>query len=225
VFERFTDRARETLVMAQEEARLLHHGFIGSEHILLGLLRQEDSVAGEVLASFGVTLEAGRRVVESILGDGSAEAELGSPPFTPRAKKILELSLRESLQLNHNYIGTEHLLLGLIREGEGVGAQILKELKVDLGAARQRVLQFIAEKVDIDPSAATGQASSGPRMSRSTALRSSPRCPQCRAELADTARYRILEVRPDAHDERNGPSRTTVVYCSVCGVSLHMFTA
>jgi ATP-dependent Clp protease ATP-binding subunit ClpC len=225
VFERFTDRARETLVMAQEEARLLHHGFIGSEHILLGLLRQEDSVAGEVLASFGVTIEAGRRVVESILGDGSAEIELGSPPFTPRAKKILELSLRESLQLNHNYIGTEHLLLGLIREGEGVGAQILKELKVDLGEARQRVLQFIAGKADNEPSAATGKSSGGPQMSRTATLRSAPRCPQCRSELADKARYRTLEVRSEAQDAARDPATVTVVYCSVCGISLHMFTA
>jgi ATP-dependent Clp protease ATP-binding subunit ClpC len=213
--------------MAQEEARLLHHSFIGTEHILLGLLRQEDSIAGEVLTSFGVSLETARQQVQSKVGApvaGSAQADLGSPPFTPRAKKVLELALREALQLSHNYIGTEHLLLGIIREGEGVGAQVLIDLRVDLAAARQRVLQFISEHVDNDPSEGEERAAGAPRLRRAATLRSGPRCPQCRAELVDTARYRTMEVRPDSQEDDRHPAMTYVVYCTVCGVSLHMFT-
>jgi ATP-dependent Clp protease ATP-binding subunit ClpC len=124
MFERFTQRARHTVVLAQEEARLLHHNYIGTEHILLGLLGEPESVAGTVLASFGLTREGTRQEVEAAVGQGK-KAPSGHIPFTPRAKKTLELSLREALALGHNYIGTEHILLGLIREGDGVAAQVL----------------------------------------------------------------------------------------------------
>jgi ATP-dependent Clp protease ATP-binding subunit ClpA len=227
VFERFTERARATLVMAQEEARLLHHNFIGTEHILLGLIRQADDIAGEVLASFGVSLDTARRQVQETVGasiSASTQTELGSPPFTPRAKKVLELALREALRLNHSYIGTEHLLLGIIREGEGVGARVLIDLKVDLASVRQRVLQFISEHVDNDPSEGEERPAGVTHLRRATTLRSGPRCPQCRAELADVARYRTVEVQPDAHEGEQDPAKTYVVYCTVCGVSLHMFT-
>jgi ATP-dependent Clp protease ATP-binding subunit ClpA len=124
MFERFTSRARHVVVLAQEEARRLHHNYIGTEHILLGLLGEPDAVAGRVLAGFGMSLEATRSEVTAIVSAGTT-APSGHIPFTPRAKKVLELSLREALQLQHNYIGTEHILLGLIREGEGVAAHIL----------------------------------------------------------------------------------------------------
>src|SRR6185437_13573382 len=124
MFERFTSRARHVVVLAQEEARRLRHNYIGTEHLLLGLLGEPDGVAGRVLAGFGMSLEATRREVTAIVSAGTT-APSGHIPFTPRAKKVLELSLREALQLQHHYIGTEHILLGLIREGEGVAAQIL----------------------------------------------------------------------------------------------------
>jgi ATP-dependent Clp protease ATP-binding subunit ClpA len=142
VFERFTDRARRVVVLAQEEARMLNHGYIGTEHILLGLIQENDGVAAKALESLGVSLEAVRSQVEEIIGQGQA-APTGHIPFTPRAKKVLELSLREALQLGHNYIGTEHILLGLIREGEGVAAQVLQKLGADLNRVRQAVLQLL----------------------------------------------------------------------------------
>jgi ATP-dependent Clp protease ATP-binding subunit ClpA len=142
MFERFTDRARRVLVLAQEEARLLGHDFIGTEHMLLGLLHDDREVAATALTSLGITLEAVREGVLELVGPvGSATS--GSPPFTARAKKVMELSLREALQLGHNYIGTEHLLLGLIREGEGVGAQVLVRLGADLARVRQQVLRLM----------------------------------------------------------------------------------
>jgi ATP-dependent Clp protease ATP-binding subunit ClpA len=115
VFERFTDRARRVVVLAQEEARLLNHNYIGTEHILLGLIHEGEGVAAKALESLGISLEAVRNQVEEIIGQGGSSPS-GHIPFTPRAKKVLELSLREALQLGHNYIGTEHILLGLIRE-------------------------------------------------------------------------------------------------------------
>src|SRR5215217_1685955 len=114
MFERFTDRARRVVVLAQEEARLLNHHYIGTEHILLGLIHEHEGVAAKVLETLGISLEAGREKVQSIIGEGGSEVPSGHIPFTPRSKKVLELSLREALQLGHNYIGTEHILLGLI---------------------------------------------------------------------------------------------------------------
>ncbi|HEX2068708.1 MAG TPA: ATP-dependent Clp protease ATP-binding subunit, partial [Actinomycetota bacterium] len=142
MFERFTDRARRVVVLAQEEARMLNHNYIGTEHILLGLIHEGEGVAAKALESLGISLEAVRSQVEEIIGQGQA-APTGHIPFTPRAKKVLELSLREALQLGHNYIGTEHILLGLIREGEGVAAQVLQKLGADLNRVRQQVIQLL----------------------------------------------------------------------------------
>ena len=155
VFERFTDRARRAVVLAQEEARMLNHNYIGTEHLLLGLVREYDGVAGKALTSLGISLEAVRGQVEQIIGQGQA-APRGHIPFTSRAKKVLELALREALQLGHNYIGTEHILLGLIREGEGVAAQVLQSLGVDLDRARQAVIQLLAGYA-IEAEAASGE--------------------------------------------------------------------
>jgi ATP-dependent Clp protease ATP-binding subunit ClpC len=143
VFERFTDRARRVVVLAQEEARLLAHNYIGTEHILLGLIHEGEGVAAKALESLGISLEAVRAQVEEIIGQGGSSPS-GHIPFTPRAKKVLELSLREALQLGHNYIGTEHILLGLIREGEGVAAQVLVKLGADLSRVRQQVIQLLS---------------------------------------------------------------------------------
>src|SRR5690348_7114810 len=143
MFERFTDRARRVVVLAQEEARLLNHSYIGTEHILLGLIHEGEGVAAKALESLGISLEAVRSQVEEIIGQGGSSPS-GHIPFTPRAKKVLELSLREALQLGHNYIGTEHILLGLIREGEGVAAQVLVKLGADLSRVRQQVIQLLS---------------------------------------------------------------------------------
>ena len=143
MFERFTDRARRVVVLAQEEARMLNHNYIGTEHILLGLIHEGEGVASKALESLGISLESVREQVQEIIGQGQ-QAPSGHIPFTPRAKKVLELSLREALQLGHNYIGTEHILLGLIREGEGVAAQVLVKLGADLNRVRQQVIQLIS---------------------------------------------------------------------------------
>src|ERR1700674_1523405 len=143
MFERFTDRARRVVVLAQEEARMLNHNYIGTEHILLGLIHEGEGVAAKSLESLGISLEGVRSQVEEIIGQGQ-QAPSGHIPFTPRAKKVLELSLREALQLGHNYIGTEHILLGLIREGEGVAAQVLVKLGAELTRVRQQVIQLLS---------------------------------------------------------------------------------
>jgi len=135
MFERFTDRARRVVVLAQEESRLLNHNYIGTEHLLLGLIHEGEGVAARALEQLGISLERVRTEVEEIIGQG-ASSPTGHIPFTPRAKKVLELSLREALELGHNYIGTEHILLGLLREGEGVAAQVLM---VRMGADLDRV--------------------------------------------------------------------------------------
>ncbi len=143
MFERFTDRARRVVVLAQDEARMLNHNYIGTEHILLGLIHEGEGVAAKALESLDISLDAVRQQVEEIIGQGQ-QAPSGHIPFTRRAKKVLELSLRESLQLGHNYIGTEHILLGLIREGDGVAAQVLVRLGADLNRVRQQVIQLIS---------------------------------------------------------------------------------
>jgi len=143
MFERFTDRARRVVVLAQEEARMLNHNYIGTEHILLGLIHEGEGVASKALEQLGISLENVREQVQEIIGQGQ-QAPTGHIPFTPRAKKVLELSLREALQLGHNYIGTEHILLGLIREGEGVAAQVLVKLGAELARVRQTVIQLIS---------------------------------------------------------------------------------
>src|SRR4030088_642699 len=143
MFERFTDRARRVVVLAQEEARMLNHNYIGTEHILLGLIHEGEGVAAKSLEWLGISLEGVRSQVEEIIGQGQ-QAPSGHIPFTPRAKKVLELSLREALQLGHNYIGTEHMLLVLVRDGEGVAARVLVHLGAALSRVRQQVIQLLS---------------------------------------------------------------------------------
>ncbi|MGH8949886.1 MAG: ATP-dependent Clp protease ATP-binding subunit [Acidimicrobiia bacterium] len=163
MFERFTDRARRVVVLAQEEARLLNHNYIGTEHILLGLLNEGEGIAAQALESLDIDLASVREEVVKIIGQGQ-QSPSGHIPFTPRAKKVLELSLREALQLGHNYIGTEHILLGLIREGEGVAAQVLQQLGAELQKVRQTVIQLLSgpggsEQQSSEPAGAGGRES------------------------------------------------------------------
>jgi ATP-dependent Clp protease ATP-binding subunit ClpC len=143
MFERFTDRARRVVVFAQDEARGLNHNWIGTEHLLLAVIREGHGIGAKALESMQISLDAARQQIESMIGRGQNPVGDGHIPFTPRAKKVLELSLREALQLGHNYIGTEHILLGLIREGDGVAAQVLVSLGCDLNRARQQVIQLL----------------------------------------------------------------------------------
>ena len=164
MFERFTDRARRVVVLAQEEARMLNHNYIGTEHILLGLIHEGEGVAAKALESLNISLEAVRSQVEESIGQGK-QAPSGHIPFTPRAKKVLELSLREALQLGHNYIGTEHILLGLIREGEGVAAQVLVKLGADLNRVRQQVIQLLSGYQGKESASSGGPAEGTPSTS------------------------------------------------------------
>jgi len=142
MFERFTDRARRVVVLAQEEARMLEHNYIGTEHLLLALIHEGEGVAATALRALDVDLDTLRREVEALVGRGQQPAS-GHIPFTPRAKKVLELALRESVQLGHDFIGTEHLLLGLVREGEGPAAQVLAQRGIELDAIRQQVIRLL----------------------------------------------------------------------------------
>jgi hypothetical protein len=142
LFERFTDRARRVVVQAQEEARVLSHNFIGTEHLLLGLIHEGEGMGAKALEGLGIGLAAVRQQVEQMISPGE-EPPRGHIPFTPQAKRALELSLRESRQLGHTHIGTEHILLGLIREGEGVAAQVLVRMGADLQRARHQVIQLL----------------------------------------------------------------------------------
>src|SRR5690554_1053421 len=161
MFERFTDRARRVVVLAQEEAKMLNHNYIGTEHILLGLIHEGEGVAAKALESLSISLDSVREQVQDIIGQGQQQPT-GHIPFTPRAKKVLELSLREALQLGHNYIGTEHILLGLIREGEGVAAQVLNKLGADLNRVRQQVIQLLSGYQGKEAVAAGGPAEGQP---------------------------------------------------------------
>lgn len=143
IFERFTERARLVVILAQDEARAIKHNYIGTEHLLLGLLREESGLAARTLEELGVSLEEVRVEVARIVGTGE-EIKAGQLPFTPRAKKILELALREALSLGHNYIGTEHILLGLVRENEGVAARILLDFDVDAEKTRNKIIQMLS---------------------------------------------------------------------------------
>jgi ATP-dependent Clp protease ATP-binding subunit ClpC len=205
VFERFTDRSRRVVVLAQEEARLLNHDYIGTEHILLGLIREGQGVAAAALDSLGVSGEAVRQRVQEIIGAGDA-VPTGPIPFTPRAKKVLELALREAQKLGHSYIGTEHLLLGLIREGEGVAAQVLEELGAELNRVRQEVIQLVAGGVELEATAAPAPDPEA-----------MPLCPRCRRSLAETAAYRVLDVPPLGEGE---PRAVTFAFCRRCGTWL-----
>lgn len=150
MFERFTDRARRVLVLAQEESRLFRHDFIGTEHLLLGLLREGGGVGAEALTSLGVSLTSARDLVEEIVGRGTTESP-GAPPFTPRAKRVLELSLREAFELGHDHIGTEHLLLGLVRESEGVAGQVLAALGLEAAGVVEQVTTVLGAVAGDDP--------------------------------------------------------------------------
>jgi ATP-dependent Clp protease ATP-binding subunit ClpC len=157
MFERFTDRARRVVVLAQEEAKTLNHNYVGTEHILLALIREGGGVAAQALESLAITEEAARHQVEEIVGPGQPGSQKGHLPLTPRAKKILQLSLREAIALGHAYIGTEHILLGLVRVEEGVAKQVLNGLAVDPAMVRQKVIQLVsARRVHEEPG--TGRA-------------------------------------------------------------------
>jgi len=172
MFERFSDRARRAIVHAQEEARLLNHDYIGTEHILLGLLAERAGVAARALDSLNVTLEAAREQVREIIGQGSQEqGQRGHIPFTPRAKKVLELSLRESLSLRSEIIGTEHLLLGLIAEGDGVGSQILERLGAPAETVRERVVELAKTEPDPETEPAGGSAGPAPATLQARSVR------------------------------------------------------
>ena len=214
MFERFTDRARRVVVLAQEEARLLNHNYIGTEHILLGLIHEGEGVAAKALESLGISLEAVRAQVEEIIGHGGS-APSGHIPFTPRAKKVLELSLREALQLGHNYIGTEHILLGLIREGEGVAAQVLVKLGADLSRVRQQVIQLLSGYAGGKEGAPQGGGSgeSAPvGLARARPVRSQPHAARAREEARPGDRAREGDRARDAgavapHQEQPGADR------------------
>jgi ATP-dependent Clp protease ATP-binding subunit ClpC len=195
MFERFTDRTRRVVVLAQEEARMLNHNYIGTEHILLGLIREGDGYAARTLESLGISLDAVRQQVGEIIGRGQ-QAPSGHIPFTPRAKKVLELSLRESLQLGHNYIGTEHILLGLLREGDGVAAQVLVKLGADLNRVRQQVIQLLhgyqgqdVESADPRPGGRAPAGLPGDALARFDAL-----------DRRLTALERWVSMQPDLED-------------------------
>jgi ATP-dependent Clp protease ATP-binding subunit ClpC len=171
MFERFTDRARRVIVLAQEEAVALDHGWIGTEHILLGLARDGEGVAGRALTAMGISLDEMRQAVEAIIGRGaSPPPESGHIPFTPRAKKVLELSLREAMQLGADHIGTEHILLALIREGDGVAAQVLRDGGVGLDRARRQVTELRAGPPEAGPRPAPAPAAADELVDRLTSI-------------------------------------------------------
>ena len=200
MFERFTDRARRVVVLAQEEARLLNHNYIGTEHILLGLIHEGEGVAARALESMGISLESVRSQVVEIIGQG-AQAPSGHIPFTPRAKKVLELSLREALQLGHNYIGTEHILLGLIREGEGVAAQVLQKLGAELHKVRQTVIQLLSGAQSDEPSSSESSGSPGRGRGSSESASGSTVLDQFGRNYTQMARERKLDPVIGRHRE------------------------
>ncbi len=217
MFERFTNGARRVVVLAQEEARMLNHNYIGTEHLLLGLIHEGEGVAARALASLDVSLDTVRQQVEEIIGQGQA-ASTGHIPFTPRAKKVLELSLREALQLGHNYIGTEHILLGLVREGEGVAAQVLQKLGADLNRVRQTVIQILSGYTGGVEESVTPETL-GRRLMRGRAKatpKDFPICPSCSTSLAEHASVKTREL--EVEDE--SPQVIKIAYCSTCGITL-----
>ncbi len=205
MFERFTDRARRIVVLAQEEARMLNHNYIGTEHILLGMIHEGEGVAAKALESLGISLEGVRAQVEEIIGRGQ-QVPTGHIPFTDRGKKVMELSLREALQLGHNYIGTEHLLLGLIREGEGVAAQVLVKLGAELTRVRQQVIQLLSGY----QGKATAEAQttmSDDEGEKVTLTFKTP--PEVSAERKERLRASYEEVLADPQPEREARARAT----------------
>ena len=213
VFERFTDRGRSALIHAQQEARVRGHDHIGTEHLLLGLMDEKEGVAARALAELGVTLERVWDEIEQTVGR-TAEGSQGNASFTPRLKEVLELSLRECLQQGHNYIGTEHLLLGLVREGEGVGARVLLAVGVELPRVRQSVLQVM--------SGYQGKTTSEV-VSQGFESSDSPRCGGCSSELELALRYRSITVPPTFPDHSS--LKVQVLYCGRCGRVASIFRA
>jgi ATP-dependent Clp protease ATP-binding subunit ClpA len=233
MFERFTDRARRIVVLAQEEARMLGHNYIGTEHLLLGLIHEGEGVGAQALESLDVSLSEVREQVVVIVGEGTG-APAGHVPFTPRGKKVLELSLREALQLGHNYIGSEHILLGIVREGEGIAAQVLQAQGVTLESVRQQVLRLLAE-ITGQPAEAAAEGHALPLSPGSgfthgffaprrppwwsyRRRRSAPGrhgvCLGCGGDLTETAAYRVHTV--PAH-EGEGTRNVLFVFCTSCG--------
>jgi ATP-dependent Clp protease ATP-binding subunit ClpC len=212
LFERFTDRARRVVVLAQEEARMLNHPYIGTEHILLGLSHEGEGVAARALESMNISLDVVRQQVKEFIGQGQA-APAGHIPFTPRAKKVLELSLREALQLGHNYIGTEHILLGLIREGEGVAAQVLQKLGADLNRVRQTVIQLLSGYAAGKGEQVVGTTEDTPEETLTPP--SGPICRWCSLPLEGTLAYRTLLASP--LEGEGEPISLFVLYCKSCG--------
>lgn len=223
MFERMTDRSRSVLALAQEESRQLDHHVIGTEHLLMGMLREGEGIAAQVLQTLGVELETVRqRIVDSVLPvvvGSPDEGRRQNPPFTPRAKKVLELSLREALQLGHTFLGTEHLLLGMVREGEGVGMQVLASLGIEGERIRQGVIQLLSGRQSAEPPVASG--------SRPT--RSEPTCHGCGADLVSAARYRAMEIPPATTTTSTAPTTSeppsivvNAVFCGRCGRLLEM---
>ena len=198
---------------------MLDHNYIGTEHILLGLIHEGDGVAARALASLDISLEAVRLQVEAIIGRGQT-ATAGHIPFTPRAKKVLELSLREALQLGHNYIGTEHILLGLIREGEGVAAQVLQKLGADLDRVRQTVIQLLSGYTAGKGETIPGEADIG--TSAELSSQGAPTCPNCFAALDDTLAIKVVETAETP--EGDEPATVKIAYCRRCGVALGTVT-
>jgi ATP-dependent Clp protease ATP-binding subunit ClpA len=207
MFERFTDRSRAVMVMAQQEARLLNHPVIGTEHLLLALMQERGGIVADALEPLGLSLDAVRAGARNTIAAPGGRA--GSPPFTPRAKKVLELSLREAQALGHGYISTEHILLGLIQEGEGVAIQILLSLGVDLSPVRERVIELTAEHQD-----------QGPEEEIPGAV---PSCPMCLGVLEEEARVRQITVSPEPSDSLANSISIEVVYCRRCGTALGTF--
>ena len=220
MFERFTDRARRVVVHSQEEAHLLDHNYIGTEHLLLALVDEGAGVAAEALDQLGVSRQGVRAQIEDIIGHGSSSPS-GHIPFTPRSKKVLELSLREARQLGHHYIGTEHILLGLIREGEGVAAQVLVKMGVTLDQVRNKIIELLGEppegrSIEAMPREDIARAVQAPPILPVPA-ETHPVCPHCRRPLAEAGAVRVLAVP----DPKAGHSVSVqVVYCQVCGLAL-----
>ena len=223
MFERFTDRARRVVVLAQEEARLLDHDYIGTEHLLLGLIDEGEGVACRALGSLGVGGDRIRDEVVRIVGHGPGPTA-GHIAFTPQAKKILELALREALQMGHNYIGTEHILLGLIRVDGGVSAEILQQLGVDADRVRHRVVRLLSGYADTpegEPASGTfseyEEPQQAPEAPLSAAVRSQdfPTCSACGAALREWLPVRTLQAAGDA-----GVESVKLAYCGRCGAAL-----
>jgi ATP-dependent Clp protease ATP-binding subunit ClpA len=229
MFERFTEKARRVVVLAQEESREMGHDHIGTEHLLLALIREEDGIAGQALGKAGITLDAARKQVEAIVGRGEPEPKRRSGkrwrrhvPFTPRSKKTMELALRESLGLGHNYIGTEHLLLGLLSLGEGAGLETLAGLGADPGQLRESLVKITrasesSQLMEGLKSVVQAEPEFEVRMPVPAGEAATPRCPQCRSDLAETAAVRSMEL--PLH-EGEGSRTVAMAFCRRCGSTL-----